>query len=252
MLINSHHLLWWSNSWPWTVPPITCPPPLADSLRITLSEKLVSSCVASCVTLQMLTGCGKKISFFIFSCDTKCWDIYVSDRTVSNCTVPQCLMVLQNIIVPFYLNVEKYYNRKMLFWQFYLKYYIQWWNNNLKQTLRSVKIVSKWKPRWTIRLRPKLTFSIIPPGLHIMPTFCFNFGLLAVELSFYILYIPMGLQAVLPLFIASLQQLRVQTQISNTGRNGGAVKTGVRTWTWNLNVQWWNPDSGIIGHIRLS
>lgn len=62
----------------------------------------------------------------------------------------------------------------------------------------------------------------------------------------------MGLQAVLSLFIASLQRLHAQTQINNTGRNDGAVETGVWAWTRNLNVQWWNPEPGIIGHIRLS
>lgn len=62
----------------------------------------------------------------------------------------------------------------------------------------------------------------------------------------------MRLQAVLSLFNASLLRLHAQTQINNSGRNDGAVKTGVKTWTWNLNVQWWNPEPGIIGHIRLS
>lgn len=44
---------------------------LPDTLRITQSEKLVSSCVATCVTLKTLTGHGKTaMSLVMFASNT--------------------------------------------------------------------------------------------------------------------------------------------------------------------------------------
>lgn len=72
LLMNSHQLLGWSNSWPCTVPAITRPP-CCQTLAIARSERLVSCCVATCVTSWTLTDHGRTVmSFLMFASHTGC------------------------------------------------------------------------------------------------------------------------------------------------------------------------------------